>query len=72
MSADNTIKEAAYDNPKGWHESRMEKSRVAVAPYSKLAACSLEGQGMATRVYCQMPDNTIQEFGMNGEFVLNT
>lgn len=67
MSPDNMIREAAFDHSKGWSEGIIAKDRLAVAPYSKLAACCLEGQGLTMRLYCQMPDNTIQEFGLNGE-----
>lgn len=37
------------------------------APYSKIAACFLPGKDLMLRVYVQMPDNTIQEFGYGGK-----
>ncbi|KAJ5092007.1 hypothetical protein NUU61_006877 [Penicillium alfredii] len=67
LSTDNMMKEAAYDHSKGWYEGAMNKSRMMVAPYSKIAACFLEGSDMTMRVYCQMTDNTIQEMGWNGD-----
>lgn len=58
---------AGYDKPKGWHEGNLGKKRFMTAPYSKLAACRLKGPGMTIRVYCQMADNTIQEYGVKGK-----
>ena len=60
------IKEAAYDNGKGWYDGSLGKSRIEVAPYSKLAACFLASSDMVLRIYCQMTDNSIQEYGWNG------
>lgn len=65
------MKDMAYDKSKGWHEGNLGKKRFMTAPYSKLAACHLKGPGMTIRVYCQMADNTIQEYGVKGKPPLN-
>ena len=65
------LKEAAYDHSKGWYDGAMSKLRMELAPYSKLAACFLPGSDLVLRVYCQLPDNTIQEFGYGGKRTLN-
>jgi hypothetical protein len=61
------MKDIAYDKSKGWYEGTLGKKRFMTAPYSKLAACQLKGPDMALRVYCQMADNTIQEYGVKGK-----
>ncbi|KAJ5826050.1 hypothetical protein N7474_003188 [Penicillium riverlandense] len=67
LSVDNILKEVACDDGNKWYEGSMGKSKITVAPYSKLAACYLEGQDMMLRAYCQMPDNSIQEFGYDND-----
>ena len=57
----------AYDKTKGWYEGTLGKKRFMTAPYSNLAACKLKGPDMTLRVYCQMADNTIQEYGVKGK-----
>ncbi|CAG8282078.1 unnamed protein product [Penicillium nalgiovense] len=64
LSTDNTMKDMAYDKSKGWYEGTLGKKRFMTAPYSKLAACQLKGPNITLRVYCQMADNTIQEYGV--------
>lgn len=61
------LMEAAYGHSKGWYEGAIGKSRIMAAPYSKIAACFLPGKDLILRVYVQMPDNTIQEFGWGGK-----
>jgi hypothetical protein len=68
---DNILKEAACDDGNKWYEGSMGKSKITVAPYSKLAACYLEGPDIMLRAYCQMPDNSIQEFCYDGKFLLS-
>lgn len=56
------VKETVYDHAKGWREGDMGKMEIHTAPYSMMAAdhcASLSGG----RLYVQLPDNTIQEFG---------
>lgn len=67
MTNENMLQEAAFDHAKGWYEGAMNKMKIHMAPYSKLAACFLKGANLTLRVYCQMPDNTIQEFGWNSK-----
>ncbi|KAJ5717378.1 hypothetical protein N7488_003024 [Penicillium malachiteum] len=63
LTNDNVMKEVVYLASKGWHEGEMNKLNFPVAPYARMNACFLQGVNNTVRVYCQMPDNTIQEFG---------
>ncbi|KAH8700675.1 fucose-specific lectin [Talaromyces proteolyticus] len=68
VSQDNTLKEAAYDAGTGWYDGQLSMVGVTVAPYSKLAAVFLAGTDqLLLRVYAQLNDNTIQEFGWNSD-----
>ncbi|KAJ6019592.1 hypothetical protein N7522_001659 [Penicillium canescens] len=68
LSSENTVKEIAYDKSEGWFEGSIGKKRYITAPYSSLAVCYLmKGSDMEMRVYCQLTDNTIQEFGIKDE-----
>ena len=53
----------SYEHSKGWSEIDMKGCNCEMAPYSKMAACCVEGSDMMIRVYCQMPDHSLQEFG---------
>ncbi|KAJ5492022.1 hypothetical protein N7453_010119 [Penicillium expansum] len=66
-SAENTVKDMAYDKSKGWYEVNLGKKRFMTASYSKLGACYLKEPDMTIKVYCQMADNTIQEYGVKGK-----
>lgn len=73
LSSENIIKEIAYDNSEGWFEGSIGKKRYITAPYSRLAVCHLmKVSDMEMRVYCQLTDNTIQEFGIKGKILRNT
>jgi len=64
VSTDNKLKESCYDSGKGWYDGDLNNKNFVVAPYSKVAASFLAaGSGLVLRVYAQLPDNTIQEFG---------
>ncbi|RJE25374.1 fucose-specific lectin [Aspergillus sclerotialis] len=68
LSEQNTLKEAAYDSGKGWYDGGMSSQHFAVAPYSKVAACMLAGfDKLVLRVYAQIEDNTIQEYGWDSD-----
>lgn len=70
LSSENTVKEIAYDKAEGWFEGSIGKKRYIAAPYSRLAVCNLmKGSDMEMRVYCQLTDNTIQEFGIKGKIL---
>ncbi|KAJ5757699.1 uncharacterized protein N7511_006393 [Penicillium nucicola] len=67
LSNENIINEIAYDRSGGWAEGEIDKKRFTAAPYSKLAAARLnKGSDVELRIYVQLPDNTIQEFGFEG------
>ncbi|KAJ5804473.1 uncharacterized protein N7518_000776 [Penicillium psychrosexuale] len=66
LSTENTINDVTYEKSKGWYEGNLGKERFITAPYSKLAACHPNGPYGTIRVYCQMADNTIQEYGLKG------
>ncbi|OQD86606.1 hypothetical protein PENANT_c007G03169 [Penicillium antarcticum] len=64
LSSENTIEGIAYNQSEGWFEGSIGKKRFITAPYSKLAVCHFEkGSDIELRVYGQLADNTIQEFG---------
>lgn len=63
ISNDNHLKEIAYSAARGWYAGDLNARNYAVAPYSKVAATFLPGNGQVLRVYVQSPDNTIQEYG---------
>lgn len=72
LSEQNTLKEAAYDSGKGWYDGGMSSQRFPVAPYSKIAASILAGfDKIVLRVYAQMEDNTIQEYGWDSTFSID-
>ncbi|CDM28956.1 Fungal fucose-specific lectin [Penicillium roqueforti FM164] len=64
LSTENTINDVTYDKSKGWYEGSLGKKCFITAPCSKLAACHLNGPDVTNRVYCQMANNTIQEYGL--------
>ncbi|KFX93751.1 hypothetical protein O988_06639 [Pseudogymnoascus sp. VKM F-3808] len=64
LSNDNVLTETAYSNGRGWYTGDLGSKRFVVAPYSKIGATFLAtGSSLQLRVYAQLPDNTIQEFG---------
>lgn len=63
ISNENKLREHCYSAKKGWYAGALNASNFAVAPYSKVAACFLAVADLELRVYCQSPDNTIQEYG---------
>ncbi|KAJ5312765.1 hypothetical protein N7508_003595 [Penicillium antarcticum] len=68
LSSENTIEGIAYNQSEGWFEGSIGKKRFITAPYSKLAVCHFEkGSDIELRVYGQLADNTIQEFGFKGK-----
>ncbi|KAL3458087.1 fungal fucose-specific lectin [Aspergillus heterothallicus] len=53
-----------HREPRGtWCEGEINKLNIRVAPYAMMCACHVEGHNQSMRLYCQMPDNMIQEFG---------
>jgi hypothetical protein len=67
ISAKNNLREAAYDANRGWYDGGIN---YEVAPYSKVAATFLPaGDELVPRVYAQLLDNTIQEWGHNGKLL---
>ena len=64
----NMVKEVCRDSNGRWHDGQLSKLAIKVAPYSMLSACFLAREAEHyIRVYVQMMDNTIQEYGCNGE-----
>ncbi|KAK4096378.1 fungal fucose-specific lectin [Parathielavia hyrcaniae] len=65
VTQDNTLGEAAYDANTGWYNGLLTAKNYEVAPYSSVAGIFLGGQTIL-RVFCQIPDNTIQEYVWDG------
>jgi hypothetical protein len=63
LSTDNKLREHCYSANKGWYAGGLNSSNFIVAPYSKIACCFLAVADAELRVYCQSPDNAIQEYG---------
>ncbi|OBT95410.2 hypothetical protein VE01_05238 [Pseudogymnoascus verrucosus] len=64
LSTDNILTETAYSAGRGWYTGDLGAKKFVVAPYSKIAATFLAtGSSLQLRVYAQLPDNTIQEYG---------
>lgn len=63
VSADNKLKQVSYDGGSGWNRDTLGTS-FFLAPNSKVAAVFVSQDGnLDVRVYAQLPNNTIQEFG---------
>ncbi|OBT70265.1 hypothetical protein VE03_00307 [Pseudogymnoascus sp. 23342-1-I1] len=64
LSTDNVLTETAYSANRGWYTGDLGTKKFVVAPHSKIAATFLAtGSSLQLRVYAQLPDNTIQEYG---------
>ncbi|KAH7369680.1 fucose-specific lectin [Rhexocercosporidium sp. MPI-PUGE-AT-0058] len=64
MSSDNKLREFAYDSNVGWYDGTLNKSNFALAPYSQIAATALlPNKDFNLRIYVQIADKTIQEYG---------
>ncbi|GIK05579.1 hypothetical protein Aspvir_009692 [Aspergillus viridinutans] len=61
----NTLQEAAHDANTGWYTGVSANSNIQVAANSSVGAAYLAGASgtQALRVYAQLPDNSIQEYG---------
>ncbi|KAF4247759.1 hypothetical protein CNMCM8980_006982 [Aspergillus fumigatiaffinis] len=65
ISNNNTLQEAAHDATSGWYTSALSNNNFQVAANSTVGAAYLAGT-QALRVYAQSPDNSIQEYGWDG------
>jgi len=65
LDNNNRLRERAYDSGRGWYEGALNGHNFQVAPYSQIAAAFLPGTS-SLRVYAQLENNTIQEFGWDG------
>ncbi|OBT75607.1 hypothetical protein VF21_05826 [Pseudogymnoascus sp. 05NY08] len=64
LTTDNILTETAYSAGRSWYTGDLGAKNFVVAPYSKIAATFLAtGSTLQLRVYAQLPDNTIQEYG---------
>ncbi|KAG4412383.1 hypothetical protein IFR04_014479 [Cadophora malorum] len=64
LSSDNKLREFAYDSNVGWYDGVLNNSNITLAPYSQVAATALlPNKDLTIRIYAQIADNTIQEFG---------
>ncbi|GIJ91920.1 hypothetical protein Asppvi_010895 [Aspergillus pseudoviridinutans] len=64
VSNNNTLQEAAHDANSGWYSGGLTYSNIQVAANSSVGAVYLAGTStQALRVYAQLPDNSIQEYG---------
>tara|TARA_R110002060_G_scaffold67303_2_gene76065 strand:- start:78 stop:329 length:252 start_codon:yes stop_codon:yes gene_type:complete len=66
LSPDNKLRELCYDAGQsgGWFEGALRAKNVEVAPYSQIAAVYLPNS--AIRMFVQLPDDTIQDFSIDG------
>ncbi|KAH7382974.1 fucose-specific lectin [Cadophora sp. MPI-SDFR-AT-0126] len=63
LSSDNKLRELAHDSDR-WYDGALNNSNFALAPYSQIAATALLANvDLTIRIYAQIADNTIQEFG---------
>ncbi|RAL09113.1 fucose-specific lectin FleA [Aspergillus homomorphus CBS 101889] len=68
IGENNVVKEVIRDKDGKWHEGNLNRQEIKVAPYSMMAACCHRGRDRThCRLYVQMPDNNIQEFGCDDE-----
>ncbi|KAM5445093.1 hypothetical protein MaudCBS49596_007864 [Microsporum audouinii] len=64
LSPNNTLGEAASDSQGGWYTGSLNHYQFRVASHSRLAAVFVPGiRRPSLRVYAQLPDNSVQEFG---------
>ncbi|KFY24549.1 hypothetical protein V493_05175 [Pseudogymnoascus sp. VKM F-4281 (FW-2241)] len=64
VSNNNTLQEEAHDANTGWYDGSLTGNNFAVAPYTRLGATYLAGtNSQSIRVYAQLSDNSIQEYG---------
>ncbi|KAK2750609.1 hypothetical protein FQN57_002680 [Myotisia sp. PD_48] len=64
LSSDNRLRERAYDAGRGWYDGALNGRNWQVAASSSLASSFIRsGADPHIRVYAQLRDNTIQEFG---------
>ncbi|KAJ5915572.1 hypothetical protein N7466_011505 [Penicillium verhagenii] len=66
LAPNNMVKSAVYDHKRGWSVGDMGRMEIHTAPYSMMAANECSGLH-GGRLYVQLPDNTIQEFGWSDE-----
>jgi hypothetical protein len=62
----NVVKQVYRDSKGKWCEGDLDREKIVVAPYAMMCACFVEGSNRSMRVYVQMQDNNIQEFGFDG------
>ncbi|RHZ43504.1 uncharacterized protein CDV56_102636 [Aspergillus thermomutatus] len=68
VSNNNTLQEEAHDSNTGWYTGQLTNSNIEVAAYSSLGAAYLAGTYTPTiRVYAQLTDNSIQEYGWDDD-----
>ncbi|KAI5801351.1 fungal fucose-specific lectin-domain-containing protein [Geopyxis carbonaria] len=67
ISAANTLQETRYDQGRSWSVGKLGAAAFPVAPWSKLAATFLANNTDAVRVYAQLPDGSVQEYGWDGD-----
>ncbi|KAK2811383.1 hypothetical protein FQN49_008464 [Arthroderma sp. PD_2] len=64
LTPNNTLGEAASDSEGKWYSGSLNSYNIRVAPHSKLAAAFLSGnRSPSIRIYAQLQDDSIQEFG---------
>lgn len=64
----NTLGEAASDSQSRWYTGSLNQYNFQVASHSRLAAVFVPStQRPRLRIYAQLGDNTIQEFGYDGK-----
>jgi hypothetical protein len=66
----NVVRQVYRDSKGKWCEGDLDRENIRVAPYAMMCACFVEGSNRSMRVYVQMQDNSIQEFGFEGELSL--
>ncbi|KAL3480575.1 fungal fucose-specific lectin [Aspergillus californicus] len=62
--AEGNLARQMHRDPRGrWQDGNLNETNVRVAPYSMMAACHVKNADKPLRLYVQLPDNSIQEFG---------
>jgi hypothetical protein len=67
----NVVRQVYRDSKGKWCEGDLDRENIVVAPYAMMCACFVEGSNRSMRVYVQMQDNSIQEFGFEGMLSLS-
>jgi hypothetical protein len=67
VTNNNTLQETAHDSNSGWYNGALSGYNFPVASHSSVGAIFLSGTStMTIRIYAQLTDGSIQEYGWDG------